>query len=46
VDTIADLRQLAGIFEKRGYSSSDVHNIFSGNWIRALKEAWRRGDED
>jgi membrane dipeptidase len=41
IDTIADLQKLAGILEKRGYCSSDVQNIFSGNWIRALKEAWR-----
>jgi membrane dipeptidase len=43
VDTIADLQGLAEILVKRGYSSPDVQNIFSGNWLRALREAWRAG---
>jgi membrane dipeptidase len=40
LNTIADLQRLAGIFEKRGYVQADILNIFSGNWIRLLKEAW------
>jgi len=42
LDTIADLQKLVGILEKRGCSPSDIRNIFSGNWIRSLKEAWKR----
>jgi membrane dipeptidase len=40
LNTIADLQRLAGIFEKRGYAQADIRNIFSGNWIRLLKDAW------
>ena len=42
VNTIADLQALAGILEKRGYLLSDIQDILSGNWIRLLKEAWKR----
>lgn len=40
LNTIADLQRLAGILSKRGYSDTDVRGIFSGNWIRLLKETW------
>ena len=42
VNTIADLQALARILEKRGYLLSDIQDILSGNWIRLLKEAWKR----
>lgn len=41
LDTIADLQKLIGILERRGYRPADIQDIFSGNWIRALKEAWK-----
>lgn len=40
LNTIADLRKLAEIFARRGYSDEEVGNILSGNWIRLLKAVW------
>ena len=34
MDTIADLRKLPAILEKRGYSAPDVAGIMGGNWLR------------
>ena len=42
LNTIADLQNLSDIFDRRGYSEEDARNIFSGNWIRFLKETWSR----
>jgi membrane dipeptidase len=39
LDTIADLQKLAGIFERRGYSTTDIAAIFHGNWLRFFTEA-------
>ncbi len=38
IDTIADLQKFDAILEKRGYSTKDRKNIFSGNWIRTLNK--------
>lgn len=40
VNTIADLQKLDPILRERGYSETDIDNIFHGNWIRFLKRAW------
>lgn len=40
LDTIADLRCIPSLLEKRGYSPGDVANIMHANWIRTLKRAW------
>lgn len=40
--TIADLQNLPALFRKRGYSEEDIQNIMHGNWIRFLREAWKR----
>jgi membrane dipeptidase len=40
LNTITDLQKLDNIFQKRGYSEEDIAGIFSGNWIRLLKEVW------
>ncbi len=42
IDTIADLQKLGPVLKKRGYSDDDVDNIFHKNWIRFLREAWRK----
>jgi membrane dipeptidase len=34
LDSIADLQKLDGILAERGYSSDDILQIFSGNWLR------------
>ena len=41
LDTIADLRKIPAILEKRGYSQTDVADIMHGNWVRLLRAAWR-----
>lgn len=41
LEDIADLQKLGSILKKRGYSNTDIENIFHGNWLRFLKEAWR-----
>ena len=41
LDTIADLPRLFAILKKRGYSPGDIENIAHGNFLRALREAWR-----
>jgi len=40
LNSIADLQKFEYILDKRGYSSSDIDNIFSGNWLRFLRRAW------
>jgi membrane dipeptidase len=40
VDTIADLQKLPALLEARGYSSEDIGNICSGNFLRFLRKAW------
>ncbi|MEP6846471.1 MAG: membrane dipeptidase, partial [Panacibacter sp.] len=40
MDTIADLQNLEGLLAKRGYSNADIDNIFYGNWLRFLNNAW------
>ncbi|MDB5231537.1 MAG: peptidase [Chitinophagaceae bacterium] len=41
LETIADLRQLPELFQRRGYSTEDIGNIMHGNWLRFLRNAWR-----
>ncbi|MGC1390401.1 MAG: membrane dipeptidase [Bacteroidales bacterium] len=38
LDTIADLQKTSGKLSEIGYSSSDIQNILSDNWIRFLKK--------
>ena len=40
LDTIADLQNLTGLLEARGYSTNDIAAIMHGNWLRFLHEAW------
>jgi membrane dipeptidase len=40
LETIADLQKLEAILKGRGYSDEDVKAIFSGNFLRLLREAW------
>jgi membrane dipeptidase len=41
LDSIADLQKLDGILTARGYSSDDVMQIFSGNWLRFFRQHLR-----
>ena len=40
LNSIADLQNYSSILSSRGYSDSDIDNIFSKNWIRFLTKAW------
>ena len=40
LDTIADLQNLTGLLEARGYNADDIAAIMHGNWIRFLHDAW------
>ena len=40
MDTIADLRKIPAILERRGYAQSDIADIMHGNWVRTLRAAW------
>lgn len=40
LDTIADLNKLDPILKQRGYTETDLNNIFHGNWLRFLNKAW------
>lgn len=40
LESIADLQTLQGLLRKRGYSQEDIENIFHGNFLRFLREAW------
>jgi membrane dipeptidase len=40
MNSIADLQKYQALLSKRGYSSSDIDNIFSQNWLRFIRKAW------
>lgn len=40
LDTIADLNKLKPILTQRGYTETDLNNLFHGNWLRFLTNAW------
>jgi membrane dipeptidase len=40
LETIADLKKLTCLLNKRGYSAQDINNIMHGNWLRFLRKAW------
>jgi membrane dipeptidase len=42
LDTIADLQKLPDLFRARGYKNADIEAILHGNFIRFLREAWRK----
>jgi membrane dipeptidase len=42
LDTIADLQKLADLMTARGYSQDDVAAIMHGNWVRLLRDAWKK----
>ncbi len=40
MDTISDIARFEEILTRRGYSTQDINNIFSGNWLRLIKKTW------
>jgi membrane dipeptidase len=41
MNSIADLQKYESLLKDRGYSESDIDNIFYRNWIRFLRNAWK-----
>ena len=37
LNTIKDLRRIAGLLENRGYSEADIESIMHGNWLRVVR---------
>jgi membrane dipeptidase len=42
LDTIADLSRLPDMLAARGYAAADIELIAHGNWIRFLRDAWKK----
>lgn len=42
LDTIADMQQLESMLQQRGYTQTDVANIFHDNWLRQLRKSLPR----
>lgn len=40
LETIADLKNIPALLQKRGYTTQDVENIMHGNWLLFLQKAW------
>ncbi|MEP6846370.1 MAG: membrane dipeptidase [Panacibacter sp.] len=40
MDTIADIVQFKEMLNRRGYTQENIRKIFSGNWLRVIKNAW------
>ena len=38
LETIADIQKLAAIFQRRGYSTEAIDDVFHGNWLRFFSE--------
>ncbi len=42
IDTIADLNRLPEMLKARGYKSDDIPQVMHGNWVRFLRDAWKK----
>ena len=42
LETIADLQKIPTLLKKRGYSDEDIDNIMHENWLRFLRNAWKK----
>ena len=42
LNSIADLQKFETILLRRGYTEQDIDNIFHGNWLRFLRNAWKK----
>lgn len=43
LETIADLQNLNGLLENRGYQATDIDQILHGNWLSLIRNSWSRG---
>ena len=41
LETIADLQKVPGLLSKRGYTTEDIENIMSQNFINFLERTWK-----
>ena len=41
LDTISDLQKYQDLLRQRGYTESDIENIFHKNWLRLLTNTWK-----
>ncbi|WP_353124408.1 dipeptidase [Parapedobacter pyrenivorans] len=42
LDSIVDLQKFEDVLRRRRYSEADINNIFHGNWLRFLRNAWKK----
>ncbi|MDX1313917.1 MAG: membrane dipeptidase [Eudoraea sp.] len=42
IDTIADLQKFIPLLAQRGYGHADVENFMHGNFLRFLRNAWKK----
>jgi membrane dipeptidase len=42
LETIADLQKIPSLLKKRGYSDQDINKIMHENWLRFLRNAWKK----
>ena len=42
LETIADLQNMEQLLAKRGYSREDIENVLHGNWLRIMRNAWKK----
>ncbi|GGG73370.1 peptidase [Parapedobacter pyrenivorans] len=42
LDSIVDLQKFEDVLRRRRYSEADIDNIFHGNWLRFLRNAWKK----
>ncbi|MBA4302066.1 membrane dipeptidase [Algoriphagus alkaliphilus] len=40
LETIADLKKIPELLQRRGYNASDIEKVMHGNWLNFLKKAW------
>lgn len=41
LESISDFQKLQNLLSKRGYTQTDIENIFYKNWVRFLNQAWK-----
>jgi membrane dipeptidase len=41
IETIADIRKIPDLLNKRGYAKKDIELVMHGNWLRFLRKAWK-----
>lgn len=44
LDSIADLRRIPALLERRGYAPADIKAIMHGNWLGLMRRAWAKSD--